>query len=146
MVFTRILVGTDGSATADKAVETAADLARQLGAELHVVTAYRAGGSGMGSASGAALADTGAAEGLHAEAAKQIAEKALATWGEGLSTRAHAAAGSAADAIIETAEAAGVDLIIVGSKGMHGARRVLGSVPYSVAHGAGCAVLFVKTE
>jgi nucleotide-binding universal stress UspA family protein len=146
MGFTRILVGTDGSATADKAVETASDLARQLNAELHVVTAYRTHGSGMGEASGAALADPGVAGGLHAEAAKQIAEKATAAWGHGLSTYAHAAAGQAADAIIETAASVGADLILVGSKGMHGARRVLGSVPNSVAHGASCAVLVVKTD
>jgi nucleotide-binding universal stress UspA family protein len=36
------------------------------------------------------------------------------------------------------------DLIVVGSKGMQ--RRVLGSVPHSIAHGAGCAVLVVKTD
>ena len=146
MGFTRILVGTDGSATADKAVETAADQARQLHAELHIVTAYPARGSGMAEASGAALAGPAVSEGLHAEAAKQIAEKAAATWGVGLSAHAHAAAGHAADAIIETAASIGADLIVVGSKGMHGARRVLGSVPNSVAHGAGCAVLLVKTD
>ncbi len=146
MAYNRILVGTDGSATADKAVETAAGLARQLGAELHIVTAYRATGPGMGSASGAAMADPGAAEGLHSEAAKLIAEKATATWGEGLTTRAHSASGSAADAILDTAESSGADLIVVGSKGMRGARRVLGSVPNSVAHGASCAVLIVKTD
>src|ERR1700722_2823838 len=146
MGFTRILVGTDGSTTADKAVETAADLARQLQAELHVVTAYRSHGSGMAEASGAALADPGVSEGLHAEAAKQIAEKAAATWGQGLTTHPHATAGHAADAVIETAASIDADLIVVGSKGMHGARRVLGSVPNSVAHGAGCAVLLVKTD
>lgn len=146
MVYSRVVVGTDGSGTADKAVETAASLARQLGAALHIVTAYRSGASGMGSASGAALADPGVAEGLHAEAAKQIAEKATATWGEGLTTEAHAVSGHAADAILEAAQSIGADLIVVGSKGMQGARRVLGSVPNSVAHGASCAVLIVKTD
>jgi nucleotide-binding universal stress UspA family protein len=146
MGFTRILVGTDGSATADRAVETAADLARQVNAELHIVTAYRTHGSGMAEASGAALAGPGASEGLHAEAAKQIAEKAAATWGQDLTAHAHAAPGHAPDAVIETAASIGADLIVVGSKGMHGARRVLGSVPNSVAHGAGCAVLLVKTD
>jgi nucleotide-binding universal stress UspA family protein len=146
MGYTRLLVGTDGSATADKAVETAADLARQLNAELHIVTAYRSGIPGMASQSGAAMVDSGASEGLHADAAKQIVEKAAAIWGEGISTQAHAASGSAADVILDRAESAGVDLIIVGSKGMRGARRVLGSVPNSIAHGASCAVLIVKTD
>jgi len=145
MGYNRILVGTDGSETADKAVETAANLARQLGADLHVVTAHRAAGGGMAGASGAAMAG-GAGEGLQAEAAKQIAEKSAHTWGEGLTTTAHSVAGSAADAILEAAESVGADLIVVGSRGMHGARRVLGSVPNSVAHGATCSVLIVKTD
>jgi nucleotide-binding universal stress UspA family protein len=145
LVYTRVVVGTDGSATADKAVETAANLARQLGATLHVVTAYRQSGGGMGGASGAAMAESGGA-GLQSEAAKQIADKAARTWGEGISAEAHAFAGSAADAILEAAQTIGADLIVVGSKGMTGARRVLGSVPNSVAHGASCAVLIVKTD
>ena len=58
----------------------------------------------------------------------------------------HAVADSPADAILDTAKAVGADLILVGSKGMRGARRVLGSVPNSVAHGAECAVLIVKTD
>ena len=37
------------------------------------------------------------------------------------------------------------DLIVVGNKGMKGVRRVLGSVPNSVAHGAACSVLIVDT-
>jgi nucleotide-binding universal stress UspA family protein len=144
MVYRRIVVGTDGSATADKAVETAANLARQLGATLHIVTAYRKSGSGR--ASGAALVDTAASASLPAEAAKQISEKAAATWGQGLTTEQHAVSGSAADAILDTALAVDADLVVVGSQGMQGARRVLGSVPNSVAHGASCAVLIVKTD
>jgi nucleotide-binding universal stress UspA family protein len=144
-VYTRIVVGTDGSSTADRAVETAANLARQLGANLHIVTAYRPSGGGMGGASGAAMAESGGA-GLHSDAAKQCAEKAVSTWAEGLTAEAHAVPGQAADAILEAAQTIGADLIVVGSKGMTGARRVLGSVPNSVAHGASCAVLIVKTD
>jgi nucleotide-binding universal stress UspA family protein len=145
MVYTRVVVGTDGSSTADKAVETAASLARELGAALHIVTAYRGSGGGMGSASGAAMAGA-SGEGLQQEAAKQIAEKAVAAWGTNLTAEGHAVHGQAADAILEAAQTIGADLIVVGSKGMHGARRVLGSVPNSVAHGAPCAVLIVKTD
>jgi nucleotide-binding universal stress UspA family protein len=50
------------------------------------------------------------------------------------------------DAILEVAQSVTADLVVVGSKGMQGARRVLGSVPNSVAHGANCAVLIVKTD
>lgn len=141
-----VVVGTDGSATADKAVEAAAGLARSWGAALHIVTAYTSGPSGMGAASGAALADTGSHRGFHRESAEQAAKKAVDTWAEGVDATPHAVADHAADAILDTAQKVGADLIVVGSKGMQGARRVLGSVPNSVAHGANCAVLIVKTD
>ena len=64
----------------------------------------------------------------------------------GLDATPHAVADQAPDAILNTASSVGADLIVVGSKGMRGARRVLGSVPNSVAHGADCAVLIVKTD
>ena len=143
-MFKNILVGTDGSATADKAVELAGNLARQWGSTLHIVTAYSGGGSGMASASGAPLVGSG--EALHREAAQQIADKAVSTWAAGVETATHAVGESPAQAILDAAESASADLIVVGSKGMKGARRILGSVPNSVAHGAECAVLVVKTD
>ena len=141
-----IVVGTDGSATADKAVQAAANLAREWQAALHLVTAYRSGHSGMGAATGAAMADTGAHEGMQHEAADQVGKKATESWAEGIDVHTHSVSSSAPDAILDTASAVGADLIVVGSKGMQGARRVLGSVPNSVAHGANCAVLIVKTD
>jgi nucleotide-binding universal stress UspA family protein len=52
---------------------------------------------------------------------------------------------AAASAILDIAQSQDADLIVVGNRGMTGARRVLGSVPNSVAHGARCAVLIVPT-
>jgi nucleotide-binding universal stress UspA family protein len=63
----------------------------------------------------------------------------------GDSSLVHAASGDPADAIVQTAERVGADLIVVGNKGMKGVRRVLGSVPNAVAHGAPCSVLIVDT-
>ena len=146
MSYTRIIVGTDGSATADKAVEAAADMARQMGAELHIVTAFHAPGGGLGAASGAALVDSGAGAAFNQEAASRVADKAAETWGQGITTHTHTDKRSAADAIVETAADIRADLIVVGSKGMRGAGRVLGSVPNSVAHSASCSVLIVKTD
>ena len=139
-----VVVGTDGSPTADKAVQAAADIARSWGAELHIVTAVRSPGSGMASASGAALVDSGAGQAMVEEAAKAVGESAIEKFGEGL--KAHAAQGNADDVILAAAVDVGADLIVVGSKGMRGARRYLGSVPNSVAHAARCAVLVVKTD
>lgn len=145
-MYERIVVGTDGSATADIAVQTAGKMARAFGAALHVVTAYRSSGPGMGNAAGAPIVETGAERVTRAELARQVANKAVQAWGGGLHTEVHACSGDPADAIVEVASAVGADLIVVGGKGMRGARRVLGSVPNSVTHNAECAVLVVKTE
>jgi nucleotide-binding universal stress UspA family protein len=140
-----VVVGTDGSGTADRAVETAAELARQWGAPLHIVTGFRAGAGGMAAASGAPFVEA-SADGFAREAADQVTENAATAWGEGLQISRHSVGGHPADAILDVADQVGGDLIVVGSKGMHGARRFLGSVPNSVAHGAQCAVLIVKTD
>lgn len=145
MGYSRILVGTDGSATADKAVETAATLARQLGAELHILSAYRPIMPVLGSAAGVVVSPD-VSDDLVLEASQEIADQAGAQWGQDLKVETHVMGGAAADAIVETAASIEADLIVVGNKGMKGARRVLGSVPNSVAHRAECAVLIVKTD
>ncbi len=99
----------------------------------------------MASATGAPLVDSGAGQALVEEAAKAVGESAIEKFGDGLKVEAHAAQGNADDVILSIAVEVGADLIVVGSKGMRGARRYLGSVPNSVAHGAHCAVLVVKT-
>jgi nucleotide-binding universal stress UspA family protein len=142
-MYKTLVVGTDGSPTADEAVEAAADLARSLGAALHIVTAFRTPRPGMGAASGVALVDSGLGQALAEEAAVAVGEAAIDKFGEGLVAEAHGAQGSPDDVILSTALEVGADLIVVGSKGMQ--RRYLGSVPNSVAHGAHCAVLVVKT-
>jgi nucleotide-binding universal stress UspA family protein len=54
--------------------------------------------------------------------------------------------GDPADAILDVAEETGADLIIVGNKGMTGAKRfLLGSVPNKVSHHAPCGVMIVRT-
>jgi nucleotide-binding universal stress UspA family protein len=141
-----VVVGTDGSPTADRAVAAAADIARSWGSELHIVTAVRSPSSGMAAATGAPLIDSGAGQAMAEEAARSVGEKAIQSYGEGLKAEAHAAQGNADDVILSAAVDVGADLIVVGSKGMRGARRYLGSVPNSVAHGAHCAVLVVKTD
>ena len=145
-MYSRIVVGTDGSSTADKAVHAAADIARQNGAELHVVTAYRSGTSGMAQGAGAPLVDSGIGGAVRQEAARQVGEDAQSHWGDGLEVELHQSGGDPAEAIVSVAEKVGADLVVVGSKGMHGVRRMLGSVPNSVSHAAQCDVLIVKTD
>ena len=140
-----VVVGTDGSPTASVAVQAAADISRALGATLHVVTAYKNTTSGIAAASGAALVDSGAGHAVAQESAKGVGEQAIKEFAAGMSAEAHAVHADPVDAILDTAAEVKADLVVVGSKGMQGARRFIGSVPNSVAHAASCAVLIVKT-
>ncbi len=140
-----ITVGTDGSETAARAVQLAAELARSVGAALHVIVAYRPVRPGMAEASGLPMVDTGAEHALRADAAAQVGTRAVETWGAGLQAEHHEGAGDPVDVILDTSESLGADLIVVGSKGMRGARRFIGSVPNSITHAAPCSVLVVKT-
>ncbi len=143
-MYRTLVVGTDGSPTADKAVQAAADLARSFGAALHIVSAFRAPRPGMGAAAGGPLVDTGVGQALAEEGARAVGQAAIEKFGEGLVAEAHGAQGNPDEVILSTAVEVGADLIVVGSKGMQ--RRYLGSVPNSVAHGAHCSVLVVKTS
>jgi nucleotide-binding universal stress UspA family protein len=145
-MYNVIVVGTDGSPTADRAVRAAADIARSWGSALHIVTAVKPVRSGMAAATGAPLVDSGIGQLLAEEAAQAVGEEAIGKYGDGVAAEAHAAQGNPDDVILATATDVGADLIVVGSKGMRGARRYLGSVPNSVAHAADCAVLIVKTD
>ena len=73
-------------------------------------------------------------------AAAQVAERA------GVQAAVHARQGDPADAILDVAEETRADLIVVGNKGMTGAKRfLLGSVPNKVSHHAPCSVLIIRT-
>jgi nucleotide-binding universal stress UspA family protein len=59
----------------------------------------------------------------------------------------HQLPGDAADALLDVAEQVGADLLVVGNRGMTGARRfVLGSVPNEVSHHSPCSLLIVDTR
>jgi len=143
-----IVVGTDGSDTAKKAVQEAADLATQLGASMDIVSAY-APVSNQRLREEARLAPedmqwmVNPREDVDAmlRDAKETAE------GAGVKeVGVHPREGDPADAILDVAEEQGSDLIVVGNKGMSGAKRfVLGSVPNKVSHHAPCSVLIVRT-
>jgi len=147
-MYKTIVVGTDGSPTADRAVAAAAGLAQLCGAKLHLVTGFKVKRFEVpvGSAEAPMLTDRTADATIHYETALGIGERAISSLAKGLEAEAHAANGDAVSAILDVAEAVDADLVVVGSKGMHGTRRFIGSVPNSVSHGAPCAVLIVKTD
>ncbi len=146
-MFSTIVVGTDGSEPADSAVAMAIEVARRAGAVLHVVNVVKASASGVPVTQvGASIAVRGDAEMTREvqEAAHAVLEKATGG-ADGVEVQMHLAAGSPADALTDLAAKVDADLIVVGSKGMQGSRRLLGSIPNSVAHGATCNVLIAKT-
>jgi nucleotide-binding universal stress UspA family protein len=146
-VFAAIVVGTDGSETARKAVDAAAGLARLTGARLELVSAYEPVPSERLRAEARQVpADlqwlVNPREDVDAtlsEAAERVAEA-------GVESRSWAREGDPADAILDVAEELAADLIVVGNKGMTGAKRfLLGSVPNKVSHHAPCSVLIIRT-
>ena len=118
-------------------------MAKALGADLIVVSAYsrRAPGVSTGVEDTYAAEASLAAERLVNEAAEQAKAAGLdSAWGR-------AVAGDAADALVGEAERAGVDLLVVGSKGMQSSSRfLLGNVPNKVSHHAPCDVWIVQTS
>src|ERR1700722_16847677 len=142
-----IVAGTDGSARAEVALNRAAELARALGAPVHLVTGYSLPqGAWMASANGVPvgelLSDGAARE--HAEAIVERARARLA--GLGVTAHTHVCASDPGKALVTIAEGHGAQMIVVGNRGMSGARRVLGSVPNYVSHHASCGVLIVPTD
>ncbi len=146
-MFKSIVVGTDGSDTASQAVRQAVDLARAVGAKLELVSAYepvpeqrlreeRRDPPGDSQWTINPREDVDAT--LEAAAAMaRDAEVPVAVF---------ARQGDPADAILDVAEEHEADLIVVGNKGMTGAKRfLLGSVPNKVSHHAPCSVLIIRT-
>jgi nucleotide-binding universal stress UspA family protein len=147
-MFTAILVATDGSETAHAALRRAVELAVGLRARLHIVSAYepvsdpRTGGEQV-----AAPADVQRAIGPHDDVVALLERARAEAIDAGVaSVETFARQGDAADAIVDVAEEQRCDLIVVGNKGMTGAKRfLLGSVPNKVSHHAPCSVLIVRT-
>jgi nucleotide-binding universal stress UspA family protein len=140
-MYKTIVVGTDGSETAMIAVERAGALARLTGARLHVVSSYhpaRPQLAGRAPAGEFTIAPDFKADAVLGDAAGRLRA-------DGVEVEEHGPKGDPADALVDIARREGADLIVLGSLGMQGARRVLGSVPNKVSHNAPCDVLIVQT-
>jgi nucleotide-binding universal stress UspA family protein len=146
-MFERILVGTDGSGTADEAVRQAIELASATGAKLEVVSAFEPVPQARLREEATEMpGDLAHAVGPR-ENVNGILEGAVGAAGQaGVEARSHAREGDPADAILDVAEETGADVIVIGNKGMTGARRfLLGSVPNKISHHAPCGVYIVRT-
>jgi nucleotide-binding universal stress UspA family protein len=142
-----IVAGTDGSATAEVAVDKAAELARALGARVHVVAAYSSASSGAWMAAAAMAVPGFVDDGTARQAAEQIVDRTSARLRHsGLQVATHVCQGEPAEVLMSVADGENAQMIVVGNRGMAGARRVLGSVPNRVSHHARCGVLIVPTS
>jgi nucleotide-binding universal stress UspA family protein len=148
-MFSNIVVGTDGSDGASVALTTAIDLAKVSGAKLHVVSAMKApltGGFVGPEAMSVVPAAPDWTEAARAELDTILGRASIDAKGQGVEVDVHAEIGNAAEVLCQVADTVGADLIVVGSRGMRGGRRFLGSVPNSVSHHAGCSVLIINTD
>jgi nucleotide-binding universal stress UspA family protein len=146
-MFNSIVVGTDGSDTATQAVREAVDMCKSVGATLELVSAYApVSESRLRAERRDAPEDVQWAIHPKQEVEMSLSDAADIAREAGVEVNTHAVQGDPADAIIEVAEQQNSDVVIVGNKGMTGAKRfLLGSVPDKISHHAPCSVLIVRT-
>jgi len=139
-MFRTVVVGADASPTAAKAVDVAIDLVALSGGTLHVVSAYKP----IARASGGVPPEF--RDAVHGDSAVRSVLDELSARARtlGVTVEGHDLKGDPADAVLGVAERIHADLIVTGSQGMQ--RRVLSSIPNTIAHQAPCAVLVVKTD
>jgi nucleotide-binding universal stress UspA family protein len=148
MGYRSIIVGTDGSVTAERAVRQAAALAADEGARLIVVSAYLPTGGRPPSAEAERVPDE-----LRYTLTDRVQTEELAERGRAIAKDAgvtkvvvQALEGEPAEVLLESAKDFDADLIVVGSRGLTShAHFILGSVASKVAHHAPCDVLVAHT-
>jgi nucleotide-binding universal stress UspA family protein len=147
-MFKTVVVGTDGSPNAERAVRAAALIAKEQNASLHVVTGARPMTPEQMYELKRTLPDEYWPQ-LHADyfseerlaAAQRICNSA------GIDAEIHSDASSGADAVLDVAETCNADLIVVGSRGEGAAKRLVhGSVSTKILHHAPCSVLVVRED
>ncbi len=148
-MFSSIVVGTDGSSTSRAAVQRASELAKLTGAVVHLVRAFRLPSTGLAAVPMADVMPVSNAttdSDVIAEVEAELAALAGELGRDGIVAKIYACAtAGAAAAILDVAAHQSADLVVVGNKGLHGVRRVLGSVPKTVVLDAPCAVMVVHT-
>jgi nucleotide-binding universal stress UspA family protein len=146
-MFDSMVVGTDGSETAQEAVRQAAELAARLGAKVHLVSAFEPVPEGrLREERQQVPGDLQWMVNPREDVNNTLEEAAKGMREQGVEVLTHPREGDPADAILDVAEEQGADLIVVGNKGMTGAKRfLLGSVPNKVSHHAPCSVMIIRT-
>jgi nucleotide-binding universal stress UspA family protein len=127
--YRRIVVGTDGSDSAARAVRHAAWLAETLGAELLVSHAYAK-----------TREDPASPERVGASVLRDACADVASA-----SPRPLLRTGEAAGALVSLARDEAADMIVVGNRGLGNRRVLMGTVPGRVAQRAPCDVLIAHT-
>lgn len=135
-----VIVGVDGSETAQKAAERAAELAVQSDSKLVVMIAFD-----KANIERIEIGDDVWVISSHdeAEATADAVAKNIAS--SGADIEVVAMHGKPADALVDEAKRRNASLIVVGNRRVQGIGRILGSVAASVAQHAPCDVYIVKT-
>ena len=147
-MYGSIVVGTDGSDTAKEAVRQATELARAVSAKVLLVSAFEpVPESRLRQERNEVPTDVSWMVNPREDVQSVLDEEAERIKALGVAeVETFAREGDPADAILDVAEETNADLIVVGNKGMTGARRfLLGSVPNKVSHHAPCNVMIVRT-
>jgi nucleotide-binding universal stress UspA family protein len=137
-MLSTVAVGTDGSATASKAVEAAAEIAQRFDARLVLLSAFtgKAPPSGGSEELQWAYNNDARVRELLNRTEQELRERKI-------DCTTMLDEGDPADVLVRLAGECEADLLVIGNRGMQ--RRVLGSVPNTVTHKATCSVYVVKT-
>jgi len=146
-MFGSIVVGTDGSETAGEAVRQATELAKNTGSNIYLVSAYEPVPSArMREEQTEVPKDLEWMVNPREDVDATLRAASDQIKADGVDVEIFAREGDPADAILDVAEERKSGLIVVGNKGMTGAKRfLLGSVPNKVSHHAPCSVLIIRT-
>jgi len=141
--FKTILVPHDFSDDANAALETALDLARRLGAEVHLLHSYQQPIDVI-TPYGVAI-PAGLLPEIRAAALARLRQIAERHAGSGVPLQVRVVEGSPSVAITDAAEQLRADLVVMGTRGLTGLRHLLlGSVAERTLRTARCPVLTVK--
>jgi nucleotide-binding universal stress UspA family protein/nitrite reductase/ring-hydroxylating ferredoxin subunit len=121
-LYRRVAIATDGSPTADRAARKGYDLAESIGAPVTLVFVG------------------------HPSTGDLVTQDTIAMYGSMVETEVMLREGDPGEQIVEAAREVGADLIVVGNKGMQGAKRFfLNPVPAKVVDLADRDVLVART-
>jgi len=146
-VFRRILVAFDGSKDSQKAIGLACSLALKFGSEVTIVHVFSSPSVGYSATSGMPIPDYKALEDAKKAAAKEVLSKGLQLAAQEMvdAKGELIEAPSVVEALVEFAEEKKADLIVAGTRGMTGFRKlILGSVSTGLVNHAHCQVLIAR--